>query len=502
MKPVLPACCLLLLILPALQAQTPSAAPAPEPAVLTSTRAAFLRQVMTDSQLLTEQYERALAKAELEVAAAGDYEEARAIRQRRDQLKALYAGTVSSLATPLPLAQARLTGSAQSSGETLSGWRSNGSGAEWLNFRIPPGAYHLEFEVNMCDAPVAGSIYASSKFQPQQSALFEFNEVTLLGNAPENRRTFEIPRSTDETTFTTTRVGPLQFTRSPVTLRLNTTAGYPANIIRLRNLRLVPITEDTPAAVMPAAPTSATVTMQQAATSLKSSLETARSSATTAYLAALKTLAASQPGLKDQVEAETRRVQKQDTQGKGTTGLRAITATSSGLDGFESIADAQLADEPPVSGERFKIVHEGRVLPVRLLWIDCAPADAADAGVKRFSKHFGIDDEDAASMGRFAREFTAGYLSGKPLRLLVRPDRDKDGTLAALLFLPDVGLYQNVLVDHGLAAVVPPPRDPRRNATEKALISTLEARETAARRHQPPAGAWALATPPEGGVKP
>jgi len=497
MKPVFPACCLLLLVLPVLQAQTPP--PAPEPAVLTSTRSTFLRQVMTDSQLLTEQYERALTKAELEVAAAGDYEEARAIRMRRDQLKALYAGTVSSLATALPLAQARLMGSTQSSGETLSGWRSNGSGAEWLNVRIAPGAYHLEFEVNMCDAPVAGSIYASSKFQPQQSALFEFNEVTLLGNASENRRTFEIPRSPDETTFATTRVGPLQFTRSPVTLRLHATAGYPANIIRLRNLRLVPITEDTPATAGTAAPTSATVTMQQATTSLKSSLETARSSAATTYLAALKTLAASQPGLKEQVDAETRRVQKQDTQGKGTIGLRAITATSGGLDGFESINDARLADEPPVAGDRFKIVHEGRVLSVRLLWIDCAPADVADAGVKRFSKHFGIDDEDAASMGRFAREFTTGYLSGKPLRLLVRPYRDKDGTLPALLFLPDVGLYQNVLVDHGLTAVAPPPRDPRRGAAEKALISTLEAREEAARRHQPPAGAWALAAPSEGG---
>jgi len=265
----------------------------------------------------------------------------------------------------------------------------------------------------------------------------------------------------------------------------------------------VPITDDTPATPVPAAPTSATVTMQQAAAGLKSSLETARTSAITAYLASLQKLASLQPALKEQVEAEIRRVQKQGGQGKGaTTGLRAITSTSSGLDGFESIADAQLADELPVSGERFKIVHEGRVLPVRLLWIDCAPADESDAGVKRFSKHFGIDEEDTVSLGRFAREFTAGYLSGKPLRLLVRPDRDKDGTLAALLFLPDVGLYQNVLVDHGLAAVVPPPPDPRRDAAEKALIATLESRENAARRHQPPAGAWALASQPEGGGKP
>jgi len=84
-----------------LHGQTPPAAAPAEPEALVTLRTAFLRQVMADSQLLTEQYERALAKAEAEVAASGDYEEARAIRQRREQLKALYTGTASSLATPL-----------------------------------------------------------------------------------------------------------------------------------------------------------------------------------------------------------------------------------------------------------------------------------------------------------------------------------------------------------------------------------------------------------------
>ena len=101
-----------------------------------------------------------------------------------------------------------------------------------------------------------------------------------------------------------------------------------------------------------------------------------------------------------------------------------------------------------------------------------------------------------------ARNFTASYLREKPLRLLIRPDRDQDGTVAALLFLPDVGLYQNVLVDHGLAAVVPPRRDAMRNATEKALIATLQARENQARNRQPPMGAWELSNEATGGRKP
>lgn len=467
-------------------------APAAEPPALTTTRTAFLRQIMADSQLLTQQYERALAKVETEVAAAGDYEEARAIRQRREQLQALYSGTASSLATTLPLTQARMMGSAQASGETLSGWRSNGSGAEWQNFRLLPGSYHLEFDANMSDAPVAGSIYASSKFQPQQSALFAFDELTLLGATQENHRTFEIKRSTDETTFTTVRVGPMNFTRNPVTLRFTATDGYPANIIRIRNLRLVPVTEATTTAAAAPEPASSTTAMQQATATLKSAIETARKAASSSYLDELRDLAIARPALKDQIDAEIRRLQRMDDPKKGKSGMNALSTTGGGLSGFEDISDAHLSDEEPLSGARFKIIHEGRTLLVRLLWIDCPPLEDGDSDVKRFAKYFNIEDEDVVAVGRTAREFTANYLRDKPLRLLIRPDRDKDGTLAALLFLPNVGLYQNVLVNHGLATVVPPPREKQHSTMERSFLSTLSTLESAAKLRRPAPGAWAL----------
>lgn len=492
----------LLMMLAASRGLLPGQAPsAPvEPPALAATRAAFLRQVMADSQLLTEQYERALAKAEGEVAAGGDYEEAKAISQRREQLRALYAGTASSLAIPLPVDQARLMGASQASGEMITGWRSNGSGAEWQNFRLLPGTYHLELEANMSDAPVAGSIYASSKFQPQQSAAFEFGETTLLGTAAENRRTFEITRSVDETTFATVRAGPLQFTHTPVTLRLIGAAGYPANIIRIRNLRLVPVTEDTAAAAP--APSDGAATLQKAAAAFATALNTAKTTATAAYLADLQRLAAEQPGLRDQVQAETRRIQRLADQKTGPTGIRSIATGAGSLDGFEDISDAYLAEEAPAAGDRFSVTHDSQVLKIRLLWVACAPAEEGAPGLKAFARYFKIEEESALDMGRAARNFTASYLRDKPLRLLVRPDRDKDGTLAALLFLPDVGLYQNVLVDHGYAAVAPPPRDSRRNATEKALIATLHARENDARTRQPPMGAWELSTDTQGGRRP
>ncbi len=455
---------------------------------------------MLESQLLTEQYERALAKAESEVAAAGDYEEARAISLRRQQLRALYAGTASSLSTPLPLVQARLMGASQAAGEMLTGWRSAGSGAEWQNFRLVPGSYHLEFEANMSDAPVAGSIYASSKFQPQQSAAFQFSEMTLLGASSENRANFEISRSPDETTFTPMRVGPLKLARTPLTLGLTCSAGYPANIIRFRNLRLVPVTETAPPPAT--APTNGSATLQQTAATLKTALEAAKTSTISAYEAELQKLASSKPALKDQVQAETRRLQRLADQKTGPTGIRAIATAAGSLDGFEDISEAFLADEEPLSGERFQVTAEGRTLNVRLLWVNCAPPENGDKRIDSYARYFKVTEEDAVAMGERARDFTSGYLRGKPLRLLVRPDRDKDGTVAALVFLPDVGLYQNVLVDKGLAAIVPPPRDAKRNATEKALIATLHMRENAARNRQPPPGAWGLSTAENGGQKP
>lgn len=474
------------------------APPSADPAALDTTRTGFLRQVMTDSQILTDQYERALAKAETEVAAAGDYEEARAISKRREQLQALYTGTASSLATALPLAAARLMGASQASGEMITGWRSPGSGAEWQNFRVVPGLYHLEFEANMSDAPVAGSIYASSKFQPQQTATFEFTEVTVLGASAENRRSFDITRSVDETTFITVRVGPLNFTRSPLMLRFTSAAGYPANIIRIRNLRLVPVTVEASA---PAAPTNATTMLQQATTSFKTALDAAKEITTAKYLSDLQTLAASQRALKDQVQAETRRIQRLSDPKGGASGIRAIATMAGNLEGFEDVSEAYLADEEPLAGNRFKIVHDGRTSVVRLLWVDCAPPVEGMAGTKSFARYFKIEEEEALSMGRRAQELTANYLRDKPLRLLIRPDRDKDGTSAALVFLPEVGLYQNVLVDHGLAAITPPPRDSKRSATEKALIAILHAREEDARERQPPVGAWALTGEKQGGSK-
>ncbi|MDZ4287007.1 MAG: hypothetical protein U0984_03565 [Prosthecobacter sp.] len=470
------------------QTTPPSAGPPP----LVVERAGFLRQTLADSQLLTEQYERALAKLEGELAAATEYEEARLVQQRRTELKALYAGEstlAQSLAMPLLPSQARFSGSAETRGDMLTGWRTGGSAAEWANLRVSPGRYNLELEANMVDVPAILGSFAPGKSQPQERAAFDFYEVSLLAGAEENRRTFEIPANTNESAFTPLRIGPVNFTRSPVTLRLSAAAGYPGNVVRLRNLRLVPVTDD----VIPTAtsvPASA-ASLGDMREKLSDALVAAQKPAMTAYLEQLRGLAAANPELADEVNVETKRLLKMMENGRNDTGaLLRLVASRAGVAGFEDLDGARLVEDPKNAGDRFVVEHDGKRLTVRLMWILAAPLDDREGARKTFARHFGIEEDDTAGLARAAQEFTTGYLEGKSLRLLIRPGKEKDGTVAALLFLPDIGLYQNVLVDQGLAAVQPPSRNLRLPAMERALLGFLAEREQTAKRQK--TGAWAL----------
>ena len=104
---------------------------------------------------------------------------------------------------------------------------------------------------------------------------------------------------------------------------------------------------------------------------------------------------------------------------------------------------------------------------------------------------FRIDVEDALAVGRAAQEFTAGYLRGKTLRLMARPMLEGASEIEALVFLPDVGLFQNVLIDQGLAALYVP-INKKGSMGENALLKSLFDREQAAKTRVPPSGAWAL----------
>ncbi|MCW0217920.1 MAG: hypothetical protein OJI67_06330 [Prosthecobacter sp.] len=464
-----------------------------DPAPLAVARAVFLRQVMTDSQTLTDQYERALAKVEQELAEVADYEEARLVKQRRAELKALYptndVGIAQSLAFPLLPAQARFIGSAEARGDLITGWRTNGSGAEWTNLRVSPGKYYLELEANLVELPSLPGTLVPGRSQPQESALFEFFEVSLLAGAAENRRSFEVKLSHDDTTFESIQVGPVNFTRTPITLRLTAASGYPGNLLRIRNLRLLPAFVEAPTIATPAPEGP---TLDELKKSMNEALAEVQKPILESYLESLRSLAGANPALKDATDAETKRLLKlmENSRGQAAGPLR-ILGNNGGLNGFEDLDGARFVADPENRGDRFVVEHENRRLTVRLLWLLCAPVDSSDkASSNAFAKHFGLGDSDVSSLGRTAQEFTAGYLEGKALRILIRPTKNKDGTSNALVFLPEIGLYQNVLVDQGLAAVVSP-KD-RRGMMENGLFESLQEREDAAKRQKPAPGAWGL----------
>lgn len=448
-------------------------------------RADFLQMVLSDSQILTDQYERALAKLEGELAADADYEQAQLVQQRREELRAIYpnGGALVSSAVPLTQDRARLAGTVEARGEALTSWRSASSLVEWAGVRVAPGTYYLEMEASMSGQPTA-----AGRTLPQEKASFVFYEVSLLPGAQENRRAFEITSGKDDS-YTPLRIGPLNFSRDQVTLRLAPVMGYPANMISFRQLRLVPVASDV---VQTAAPLPEGDTLAAARESLQRELTKAQKPVITAYQATLKALPAATPELKESVEAELRRLSQLEQAVNTAPGmiLDRMVRQLGGVAGFEDLDGVKHVPTATSTGDRFTVEHEGRQIQVRLMWVRCAPLDEKSSARKDFAAHFGMEVDNVGGFARTAREFTLGYLEGKSLRLLLRPMKDKDGFHAALVFLPEVGLYQNVLVDQGLAAVEPLSKSARSSLMERGLHASLIEHEASARRSKN--GAWAL----------
>ena len=459
---------------------------AQEPTELLAARQALLTMALNDSQKVTEQYMNALATRERALAAAGDYEQAKQFQQRRQKLEAIYEGSNNGGAVPLTLSGARLMGSVQASGDSLGNFRSSGSGVEWSLFRLTPGKYCLELEANLLDAPVA---FASAKLQPQEKAVFEFGEVTGLASAVNNRVSVEIKRSADETIFTKLKSAEMTFTRPLLTLRLVAASGYPANILRLRGLKLVPVSE--------AAQTSqvnlldATTELEWHRKTLAREVAEAQKTVLKAYQQELEQIG---PTRNSEVKTELKRLERfaeHKNEKLRFSPPRSLADTASALEGFDEIIETTLADGLPEAGDRFKVLHEGRELKVRLLWVMCAPVKSDDKLLSTMAARFRVDVEDALAVGRAAQEFTAGYLRGKKLRLVARSMHEASDELEALVFLPDLGLFQNVLLDQGLAALSAPTNQ-KSGMGANTLLNSLVERENAAKMRVPPSGAWAL----------
>jgi hypothetical protein len=459
---------------------------AQEPTELLAARQALMNMALNDSQKVTEQYVMALAARERALAAAGDYEQAKQFRQRRQKLEAIYEGSDNAGAVQLSLSGARLMGSAQALGDSLGNFRSSGSGVEWSLFRLTPGKYRLELEANLLDAPVA---FASAKLQPQEKVVLEFGEVTGLASPVNNRVSVEIKRSADETIFTKLKSAEMTFTRPLLTLRLLAASGYPANIVRLRGLKLVPVSEMVQ--VSQTDSLDATTELEGRRKTLARELAEAQKAVLKAYQQDLEQIGSTRSS---EVKAELKRLERlaeNKDEKLRFSPPRSLADTAGALEGFDEVIETTLADGLPEAGDRFKVFHEGRELKVRLLWVMCAPVKSDDKLLSTMAARFHVDVEDALAVGRAAQEFTAGYLRGKKLRLVARSMHEESDELEALVFLPDVGLFQNVLLDQGLAALSAPTHH-KSGMGMNALLNSLVDREHAAKTRVPPSGAWAL----------
>ncbi len=481
--------------------------PPPEPPALTAARAEFLSQVVAGSRQLTEQFTNALTKLEDELAANGDYEDAMRVQARRKEVDSSMAAAPQPAASPgiaMPAAVARTSSSVVLEGDALTGWRTAGSYAEWTMQKLTPGRYAVQLSYVLGDAraPANGEPSLPSRFTPVEVAKFKISEVSVLATATANTRLLELNRSKDPATFTAAGTEPLVISRASITLRLEAMQSYAANTVRIRDIRLVPADDKSPA---PIASTALAATGVKDVETLKQlftkQFSAARAPLIVDYQARLRTLAAQPSVSKDrdlleEIEAEQKRAATNATAVIGTASARKRPASGvgSGLDGFEDLVGAQLVVDAANTGDRFRIEHGGRQFWVRLAWVRSPPPEPEDKDALQMAmKHFKIEEDEALAVGRMAREFTLGYLEDRPLRLLVRSKKiAADEAAPALVFLDDLGLFQTVLVDRGLAAVALPPGSEHKPTIETGMMRLLTEHEQKAAKRRPAPGAWSF----------
>lgn len=463
-------------------------------------RTSFQRRVLIDSQTLAEQFERALGRLEFELAESGDYDQAAQVKRRRIELQSLFqpsdSSIADSLAIPLSSRFMRGTGMLVNADSSINGWRSGSSYAEWASIKIKPGDYYLEFEYLMTENPqtTSGGIHA------EETAVLEFFEVSQLADSSQNRRSFELNLSSSAEEWTSLKVGPVRYTRSPVTLRLIGSEGYPNNQIRLRNIRLTPqVAEQPPSGVEPASVGSPNAPLTRAREGFSNDLKLAYEPVLAAHLEKLNSLMEQYPEWQKFIRSEVNQAEQRKALmiERGRADLPRPMASFGGIVGFQDLEGVNLVEHPENTGDRLRLRHDGREFAARLLWVRCAdpmptPQQEND---NPFAKHFGIDPDDAVLFGRAAKDFSDDYLRGKVFRVLARNVPEADGEVPVLIFLPEVGLFQNILLDQGLAALdIEINRDA--GTLERALMRSVADRAAAARRRSPRPGAWALSTLP------
>ncbi|RBP46302.1 hypothetical protein DES53_102690 [Roseimicrobium gellanilyticum] len=499
---------------------TPAPAPATaptEPPDLIQKRQQFMTRALTGSQLLSEQFAKALAALAREAGVAGDYELALKAQQRRETLAALYSsaleGSAISNVIILRAAEARVGGSVSHdrAKDVLVGWKAVGNVASWGVSRIAAGSYDVVITYGVADVgdpPSRPNPYLAAP-DLTTGGDFEFYEDSSLSGAAANRRTGTVSSTGGWGEFSTVTLPAIQLTRTNATFALKITkAKGEGGVMHLKEIRLTPAKPVTAEAAAPALDENGQPLPQvDELTKLKQDhLERLRQKLMpisvdyTGKLSSLATTLARNAEAVEDLQNEVKRVERLGDNPRSLLQLRdrnRPVATAALADGMHEMRDAIYVAAPENTGDRFMVACNGETFPVRLMWVSCplpGPVTPGASGQDP-AKYFGLNDEDITAIGIMARDFTAEYLKEKPLRLVTRGLKDPDGALLVSVQTEALGDFAGALVDNGLAMVHQPVARARAaKLHEDAALTVLREREAAAKSRHIPPGAWSRAS--------
>lgn len=476
------------------------AVPSAEPEALAKLRAEYQFRARTSATTLNEYFTRYLSSLELIAASSGDYEQAQAVRLRLEGLAPVGGSSASAagteIATEIIPAVDKFTGGVTLEEASFTGWRSPTSAAEWTLRKIPPGKYAVEVTYAMTDLPAL----SITRGAPLVAVDFVIREASLIG--AENKQTLPFATTVEGEKRSIRSVGTLDLSRPPVTLRLAPMLSTPGNRIVISSVKLIAVAvpsasapQVTAAGATPVKPVWADE-LASLRTAHESRLASLRKPLVEAYTERLTALAAStsktDEDTLDRLHDEKGRVARLLT-GKSPPPKGKARPALLELDDYETLEGAHFVVDPANTGDRFKIEHNGQQLWLRLAWVAVA-SDPEAAPDKRHghiaAERFGTSKTDTAELAKAARYFTELYLQGRDLRINTHGRKAPDGSLFGIVFIEQIGMFQNVLLDQGLAVVDAPPPKKDSNGLELELLKTLREHENNAMRQVPPIGGW------------
>jgi endonuclease YncB( thermonuclease family) len=467
-----------------------------EPSALEAARARFLEKIQRASLPATQSLDQALTEAEERCAQAGDYQSAELYQRRREELATYLGG--SAIKVQLEAKTAKCTGTTEARGQVLTGWRTANCSASWKELELVSGAYEFQFEVEMRETPTQ----MSQGRMPALKANFQ------LQQGDEKGLRFSVERSDENGSYELIRVGPIQLRAGGGPLVLKPEQGYPLNQILFREMRLLPVNKA-------AAPQSSSAEAQknspvtQAQTQFYNQLRralTAELAAQTEKLADLETTHPEQAPLiqstrqqltllKNQLLPETEQTRAAQT---GRRLLRRILNEVQLPAGWREFDQVTLEKDALITGDRLTVkLRTGEKREARLVWAECANTSPDLELKRRWTQRFKLQAEQEKVFVRTAAELVQQLLSEQSFSMLMQLRADAEGTHAALVYLPELGLLQAILVEQGLAVV--PKKSPLAVDSLAAIHKNLLQTEALAR--QQGRGIWALTPEKEAPVE-